>query len=519
MTVLGRMVMISAAVLAMASTALAQGQRPSITIGVQALPAGFDPGLNISNVGQRVNYSLFDELIRRAYWEGENGDGAELAPSIASDWRNVSDTVWEVDIRTDVVFHDGTPLTAEDVAFSFGEERVFGEERLVAVGPTYFGNFTSVEVVDEDTVRFTTNAPDPIFPYRFTTTMGKVVPKDYYLEVGPEQFNLAPIGTGPYKLAEMRQGEFIRLESNDEYWGGLPPAREITFIEIPEMATRISGLMTGELDMITDVSPDQQDTLVQAEGVQLMPALIDNSRVIVFNTFEEPMDDPNLRRALSYAADRQAVVEALWGGDSQVLPELVFPSHGEDIFNGRIAATFDPEEAQRLLDASDYNGEELVLRIQNGYYTNFLESAQILQQMWREAGINVTIELFDAGGAPSFEGTWHMRAWSNGMQMPDITHPIFNVYGPTSVRTTPGDFRLTWQPSERFYELLDLLNTTIDPEERLAYFNEALDIVEAEAPQMEMFQNVEYFGVRDGINWRPYSFFMMDLGPTNLSFE
>jgi peptide/nickel transport system substrate-binding protein len=126
MTLLSKMVTVSIAVLGLAVPAIAQDDRPSLTIGVQALPAGFDPGLNISNVGQRVNYSIFDELIRRSYWEGENGDGTELAPSIAIEWRNVSDLEWEVDIRTDVVFHDGTPMTAEDVAFSFGEQRVIG---------------------------------------------------------------------------------------------------------------------------------------------------------------------------------------------------------------------------------------------------------------------------------------------------------------------------------------------------------------------------------------------------------
>lgn len=517
MTLLSRMAVVSAAVLAMAAPVIAQDERPSIKIGVQALPDGLDPGLNISNVGQRINYSVFDEMIRRAYWEGENGDGAELAPSLATDWRNVSPNEWEVDIRADVVFHDGTPMTAEDIAFSFGEERVFGKERLVAVGPTYFGNFTDVSVVDADTVRFTTSAPDPIFPFRFTTTMGKVVPKDYYLEVGPEQFNLAPIGTGPYKLAEMRQGEFIRLESNDEYWGGLPPAKDITFIEIPEMATRISGLMTGELDMITDVSPDQKDVLANADGVQLIPTLVENSRVIVFNTFEPPMDDANMRRAMAYAADRQGVVEALWGGDARVLPELTFPAHGE-VFESRKAAAYDPEEAKRLLDLAGYEGEEIILRIPDGYYTNFLEVSQVLQQMWRENGINVTIELRNTGPELT-EGTWHMRAWSNGMQMPDPTHPLVNNYDRTAPRTNPENRNYTWEPPARLYELIDLLNTTVDPEERIGYFTEALDLMEAEAPQMELFQHVEYFGVRDGIDWTPYSFWMMDLGPTNLSFE
>ena len=112
-----------------------------------------------------------------------------------------------------------------------------------------------------------------------------------------------------------------------------------------------------------------------------------------------------------------------------------------------------------------------------------------------------------------------MRAWSNGMQMPDLTHPMINAWGATSIRTNPDDFRYTWTPPAHLLELHDLLNTTLDTDERVAYFNEALDIVEAEAPQMELFQHVEYFGVREGIDWQPYSFWMMDLGPNNLSFE
>ncbi|HEV7291665.1 MAG TPA: ABC transporter substrate-binding protein [Devosia sp.] len=517
MNILSRLAAVSTAVLIFAAPALAQDTRPSLTIGVQALPDGLDPGLNISNVGQRINYSVFDELIRRAFWEGEKGDGSALAPSIATEWRNVTPNEWEVDIRTDVVFHDGTAMTAEDVAFSFSEERVFGEERLVAVGPTYFGNFTSVEVLDEDTVRFTTKAPDPIFPQRFTTTMGKVVPKEYYLELGPDEFNLAPIGTGPYRVAEIRPGELIRLESNDDYWGGLPPAKEITFVEIPEMATRLSGLMTGELDIITDVSPDQKDVLAQTPGVNLMPSLVDNSRVIVFNTFAPPMDDANMRRAMFYGADRQAVVDALWAGDSQVLPELVFASHGE-AYADRKAAAYDPEETKRLLNLAGYAGEELILRIPDGYYSNFLEVSQVLQEMWRENGINVTIEQRDTG-ANLTEGNWHMRAWSNGMQMADITHPLANVWGNTSVRTSKDNRNYTWEQPVRLQELIDLLNTTVDADQRVAYAKEALDIIETEAPQMEMFQNVEYFGVRDGVDWKPYAFFMMDLGPQNLSFE
>jgi peptide/nickel transport system substrate-binding protein len=498
--------------------ATAQDDRPVITIGVSTLPEGLDPGLNVSNVAQRINYSIFDELIKRAHWEGENGDGAGLAPSIATAWRNVEPTTWEVDIRTDVFFHNGETLTAEDVAFSFGEERMWGAERIVAVGPTYFGNFTGVEVVDEDTVRFTTAKPDPIFPKRFTATLGKVVPMEYYSEVGVDKFNLEPIGTGPYKLAEFRQHEMIRLVAHDEYWGGRPPAAEIVFLEIPEEAGRITGLLNGELDIIANISPDQQGVIAGADGAELMPVIIDNSRIAMFNTVEPPVDDANLRRAMIHAIDREGVVDALWGGQSRVPRDLNFTSHGEDYLADRPMVTYDPEEAQRLLEASDYNGEEIIFRIHEGYYTNFEETAQVFQQMWQAAGINVKLELRD-NGAAAREGAYHLVSWSNGMQIVDITHPVNNVYGRTSVRTMPDHVNYVWSPSERLFELLDLMETTLDHERRMAYFTESLDIIEAEAPQIELFQAVEYYGVRDGINWKPYSFWPMDLGPLNLSFD
>lgn len=499
------------------AAAHAQDDRPVLRIGVASLPNGFDPGLNVSNVGQRVSYSVFDELIRRAYWEGENGDGTADAPSLATAWRNVSPTEWEVDIRTDVTFHNGEPMTAEDVAFTFSEERLWGENPIVAVGPTYFGNLTKVEVVDADTVKFTTATPDPIFTKRFTTLMGKVVPKAYYSEVGPDEFNIHPIGTGPYKVAEFRPHEIIRLTSNDAYWGGLPPASEVQFIEVPEEAARITGLLNGELDMIANVSPDQQATLTASDDVTVYPVMIDNARVMTFNTLQAPVDNADLRRAMIYAVDREAIVDALWNGQSRVPHDLDYPSHGPDFQADRPMITYDPDEARRLIAQSGYNGEELIFRINAGYYTNYEAMAQVLQQMWADVGLNVKIETRDSG-SDLREGTYHMLSWSNGQQFADISSPMANTYDAASVRTRPDSPSYMWAPPAGFYESIDTMQSTLDHEARIAAFRKALDIFEADAPQMVMFQAVEYYAVRKGITWKPYSFWPMDLGPTNLSF-
>jgi len=503
-----------------AAPAFAQDDRPILEIGVQRLPEGLAPGnpQNQTNIAQRLTYSVFDDLIARAYWEGENGDGGRMVPSLATEWRNVSPTEWEVDIRTDVLFHNGEPMTTEDVAFSFSEQRMWGEDRIVLPGPNYFGNFTDVVVVDENTVRFTTSAPDPIFPARFASPLGKVVPKDYYLEVGIDAFNLAPIGTGPYKVQEIRQNEYIHMVANDDYWGGTPPAAEIYFREIPEEAARITGLLTGELDIIANVSPDQQQVIANSDSGILMPVIIDNSRVIGMRTTVPPTDDVNLRKALLWGADRQLIVDALWGGQTIVPHELNFPSHGDYYLVDREMAHYDPQKASDYLSASGYDGEELIFRLVDGYYSNYLQVAQVLQQQWRQLGINVTIEIKDSFAAAR-EGTYHMINLSNGMQIPDATHPMVNVYGANANRVIPDTPPFHWEPSTRFFELHDLLNATLDEDQRKAYFAEALAIVEDEVPQIELFMAVEYYGVSNHVNWTPYSFWPMDLGPRNLSFN
>ncbi|HEY4200224.1 MAG TPA: ABC transporter substrate-binding protein [Devosiaceae bacterium] len=506
------------AALAPVTAVLAQDDpRPIIKVGVAALPDGLAPDLNISNVGQRITYSIFDQLIKRAYWEGEKGDGAALAPSIATAWRNVSPTEWEVDIRTDVKFQNGEPVTADDVAFSFSEQRLWGKDRFAPAGPTYFGSFKSVEVVDKDTVKFTTTGPDPIFPKRFTSPLGMVVPKDYYLKVGVDGFNTAPIGTGPYKLAEFKPHEYVKLVANDDYFGGKPPAKELWFVEVPEDAARISGLMTGELDMIANVTPDQQPVLENA-GFTVAPVLIDNNRVIQLNTAVAPMNDVNLRRALVAAIDRESIVQALWKGSSVVPHMMNVPAHGDLYMPERPIVKFDPEEAKRLLAQSSYKGETLVFRILNGYYPNYIQAAQIMQQMWKDVGINVDIQVRDSSPAMR-EGTWHMINGSEGIQINDATQPIVGNFGRTAEAVNPKSKNYFWTPPEHFFELLDRLNDTLDEGQRKQFFSEALDIADDQVPEVELFQAVEFYAMRKGITWKPYSFWSMDFSSRNFSVK
>ncbi|HVW91982.1 MAG TPA: ABC transporter substrate-binding protein [Devosia sp.] len=504
--------------LAPASMAQEADNRPIIKIGVATLPDGLDPGANVTNVGQRITYSVFDQLIKRAYWASDKGDGADLVPSIAAAWHNVSPTEWDVDIQPGLKFQDGEPVTAEDVAFTFSQDHMWGAKRQVPTGPTYFPTLKDVTVVDDHTVKFTTSAPDPIFPKRFTSPLGMVLPKNYYQKVGPEGFNRAPIGTGPYKVIEFKPHEIIKLAANDNYFGGKPPAKEIWFMEIPEAATRISGLLSGELDVITDVTPDQRSTIEGAQGFSVKPALIDNNRIIQLNTNAPPMNNVNLRRALVAAIDRQAIVKALWGGAS-VVPHLMnVPAHGDLYMPDRPITPYDPAEAKKLLAQSHYAGETLHFRILAGYYTNYLEAAQIMQQMWKEAGINVELEPRDSF-ATLKQGTWDMASASEGIQINDASQPITGNYGRTSNLVNPKSGDYMWSPPKELFDLIDSVNSSMDEAKRKADFTKALDIVEDRVPEIELFQTVEFYAIRDGLNWKPYSFWPMDFSARNLKIE
>ena len=497
---------------------LASGERPDLRIGVQALPSGFAPSMNISNVGQRINYSIYDHFIKRAYWSTPAGDGGELAPSVAESWEQISPTVWEITIRQGVRFHNGDELTAEDIAFNFSEERMWGAERMVAVGPTYFGTLASIEATGPYTVRVETREPDPAFLKRFTTPLAFVVPRDYYQELGMEEFNLAPIGTGPYRLVDFQPDEYVRLEAFNDYWGGTPPAKSITFYEIPEFAGRLTALFNGEVDLIANVSPDQISAVENRSGFEVRDVLIDNHRVMVMNTFDPvnpQMNDVRIRHALAHAIDRELIVDQLWQGYSKVPVIGVFAGHAEYYLEEREPFPYDPERARRLLAEAGYDGEEFLYGINGGYYVNYLESAQIMQEMWKEVGINVRIEIRETG---NLDEPFDLASWSDGMQMNDPLHTVWATYGPTTIRGREGSRRQIWVPTPEYLELGSALNTTIEFDARRDAFERIVEHFENEMVSLPLFQAVEFYAIRSDIAWKPYSFWPMDLGPNNLQF-
>lgn len=495
-------------------------ERPDLVIGISSLPEGLRTS-EIGNAINRVKLLFLDHVIRRDFGATPEGDGSELAPSLAVSWKSIEPTVWEIKIRKGVKFHNGEEMSAEDLAFSFSAERFWGPKALEPDGKRYFNVLKKVEVISPDTVRFETKAPDPVFPHRLSAPVSFVIPQKYYQQIGPEKFALNPVGTGPYKLVAMKKGDYLKFEAHDAYWGGRPPAKTITLRLVPELAGRIAGLVSGEFHLIDGVTPDLVDTVNGYKDLEARRVKIENQRMLVMSTFHPIMKDKRIRQAIVHAVDRQKIIQTLWRNETIVPKPFNFPAYGKYYDPNRLPREYNPQKAKDLLKAAGYNGERLNLRVTKGYYPNYEDAAQIMLEMWKKVGLNVDLEIRE-NNSLAWEGIKDgkvaMVNWSNGIHFADPITPIWVDWGPASPRAyAEGKKTPSWVVPQEFVEQGKKLETEMDVSKRKMAHQRMVDIFEDECPATALWMEVVWYGVRKNIKWKPYSFWYMDFGPNNLS--
>jgi peptide/nickel transport system substrate-binding protein len=490
-------------------------ERPELIVAVQGIPETLDPYQHLSNVGTRVTYSMFDHLLERQFQDGDPpGTGSDIGPMLAESRERIDDLTLDLHLREDVLFHDGTPMTADDVVFTF-ERSLFDtpEEMLDAEG--YVSTISEIEALDDYTVRIHTHEPDPLLEMRLTSWATWILPRAYYEEVGIDAFALDPIGTGPFKLTDLQPDNHLILEAFDDYWGGPPPASRVTFRVIPEVSTRVAAVVSGEAHIATNIPPDQAATLEDADGVQVQSVPLANVHLLRYNVNFAPLEDQTLRQAMNLAIDRELLVETLWSGMAEVPRGHQFPEYGDMYNPDRPIPPYDPDQARELVEQSDYDGEPIVFRVSPFYYTNGIQSAEAIAEMWNAVGINAEVEVRDN---PYDEGPEAIMVtnWSNSSFVADPDGALWLRWG----ADYPGTQEFFWYPDdERFNELGAEARTTMDSEFRFEAYQTMLDIWEEEAPGTVLYIPHEIYGVREGVNWTPYSFYYMDLRAGNLQFD
>ena len=492
--------------------------RPALTVAVNALPDSLEGIEEMGNVAVRVTYSMFDSLIRRDFLADGSGQASALVPGLATSWERVDDRTLDLALREGVRFHDGSEMTSDDVVFSFGASRGHGYEPLIGAAHRFMSTISHVEPLGRYRVRVVSKEPDVLLEQRLAGYAFWVVSAKRYMTLGKDAFARAPVGTGPYKLDEWVDGEYIRLAAHDEYFGGKPTARSVTFREVPETSARIAGLVSGEYDIAVNIPPDQIATIESYDDLSVEQVVLDNTHMLVF--FEEgPTALKEVRQALSLAIDRDLLREALWANrnytpNGHQLPSYLMYMEDYPGFE------YDPDRARELLETSDYAGEEIVYKLPLNYYLLSTEAAQAMQQMWEAVGLNVTlrpVENWTQVNDP--DETVHIRPWSNTHRMPDPLGSFVPQWGAdSSVQNNEEKAARSWQSPDAFNALLDTIIASPDMEARRTAYRDALDIWMEEVPGTMLYNPLETYALRKGVSWQPYGLYYMDFRPYNLSF-
>jgi peptide/nickel transport system substrate-binding protein len=506
-------------------------QRPSVTVGVQVISnsATLEPMREQSNVGFRIMASYCEPLIGIDWLETQRS-----VPMLATAWRRVDARTLELTLRDGVVMHDGRPMEAEDVAFAFSDQRMWTglpmdsrglfvsttagavgktpPPEAVAISRAHFPGFEKLEIVDRRTVRFVNRVPDVTLEGRLTRTSASVFSRAAFAQAASWlEWARKPVGTGPYRIAQYRPGQDLLLEAHDQYWGGRPPLKSIRFVEVPDVASRIAGLLAGDWDFVCDIPPDQIPGIERSPRHQVVGGPINNIRITVWDKTHPVLANPLVRRAMSHAIDRQAIVDSLWAGRTTVPRGLQWEVYGDMYLQDWEAPRFDLAEARRLLREANYRGEPIPYQLLNNYYTNQTPTAQILVETWRQAGLDVRIEMKENWGQiiGRFEGRG-LCDNSNSATYGDPTAPL-SVYAPGGQTWATGQ----WQ-NEESPRLMSALLTEEDLGRRRAILRRYLTLLEREDPAyVVLHQNANFTGKRRDLPWRASASFVMDFTPRN----
>src|SRR4051812_3334259 len=514
--------------------------RPTITIAVQqvATSASLEVVRERSNVGERVQMPIFENLIARNL-----KSKLEPIPGLAESWKRIDDRTVELVLRKGVKFHNGDEMTSEDVVFTFGPERMFGEgydssssktlfttvlardsiegkklpAEVLGIAKRIWPSLEKIEAVDKYTVRFVNRVPDVTLEGRIGGPASEIISKRGFMETKTWiEWARKPIATGPYKVREFKPDESLILDAHDDYWGGRPPIKTIRFVVVPEVPSRINGLLSGQYEFICDVPPDQVATLAQNPKFEVQGGLVTNHRILVFDKNHPQLADPRIRQAITHSIDRQAIVDSLWAGRTRVPPGLQWEFYGPMFIEGWKVPEYDPKKAQSLLKAAGYKGEPIPFRVLNNYYTNQTPTAQIEVEMWRAAGLNVQIEMRE-NWQQIFEndGKRALRDWSNSAPFSDPMSSLVGQHGPQGQQQQAKEWT-----NEEMNKLCASLETDTDMAKRKAMFKRMLEICEREDPAYTVLhQNATFTAKRKDIQWQSAPAFAMDFRADNFRWD
>lgn len=452
----------------------------TLRYGLSTFPPSIKPWENTGAAANTVKLTMHRGLMG---YDSEAKLVPEVAESVA--WPDETTAVFK--LRANAVFHNGKPVTAKDVVYSF--EQILAPDSTAYLKSS-FSNIAKVEAVDDKTAKFSLHAPSAVFEQLLANYCAGVV----WSGSDPA----SPIGCGPFKPKAQERGVYVEVEKFvDFYEKGRPTSDVIRFIAYPDENLRYAALETGDVDLIEYLPWQQFDTVAKSDKLK-MASTTGPYMLLLFNVAKEgPMANPKVRQAIGYAVKRQDVIDAAFAGHGT--PLLGFPNPAGSPFKLDDPAsqwTFDPDKAKKMLAEAGYPKGFSCKLLATSTYGMHQDTASIVQAYLQMIGIEATLDLPDwasrikAGKDGNYDIAVH--GLSGYYNDPDSMWPLLHS-GPSTYTRSYGF------SSKTIDDLLEKGRTTTDQGKREAIYQELAKAYFEEVPQVPLNWRVQADALHDSV--------------------
>ena len=489
--------------LAMATTAHAA----DVKFGIRTDVSSIDPHYHVYSPNSAVWRHIFDPLV----WTEPN---TQQRPGLAASYGTIADDIWEFRLRANVTFHDGTPFTAEDVAFSLARAP------NVPNSPSSYSQYTKMiartEIIDPLTIRIHTKGPAPSLPIDMASVA--IISKKAAEGKATSDFNngVAAIGTGPYRFVEWVAGGQVVLAKNPTYWRGAEPWDRVIRKPIANDGARVAALLSGDVDIIEGVPGVDRARIASTPNLALHEC--DSLRIVYLHMDSNrdsspevadaagnkmdrnPLKDPRVRHAMSLAINRQALTEKLLSGQAKPAGQYMAPGMAGSSPNLPVLP-YDPVKAQALLrDAGYPNGFSLVLNGSNDRFASDAQVTQAVGQMLARIGIKTEVRtmpaaiLFTRGSKLDFSAI--LSGWIGSG---DPASPLVALMATFDPKSGMGPSNRGRWSNAAFDEALGQALRTLDFEKRSALYAKAAEIAVGDMGVIPVYFSINTWASRKGL--------------------
>jgi peptide/nickel transport system substrate-binding protein len=440
---------------------------------IESSPTNLDPRVGIDAQSQRIDELLFDSLVRR-------DEKFQIRPWLADRWETPDPQTYIFHLHQGVRFHNGQPLTARDVKWTF-DSLLNGTIRTSKTGT--FSAVRRIDAPDDYTVVFHLKEPMASLLWNVSSGAVGIVPYG-----SGEDFNRHPIGSGPFRFISQQQDKNVIIERNSEYWATPAKVERVNLRVIPDATTRALELRKRSADVVSNaLTPDTVLTLQRDDGLNVLRGPGTIYAYLALNLRDPILRDVRVRRALAYAINLDPIIHYLWRDQVRPAYSVLPPQHWA--YDPNVARyPYNPDAARKLLDQSGYrahNGARFHLTIKTTTEESARLLAAVLQQQLREVGIELDIRSFEFATFFSdiTKGAYqlHSLRWVGGNLDPDIFDYIFST-----ASFAPKRANRTFYSNPKVDQLIAESRGTLDQPRRKALFDQIQQIVAEDLPYINL---------------------------------